>query len=67
MPFVRIDLAQGKPAEYRKQVGEIVYQAMHDTFEVPENDKFRSSPSTLPAGSIWRTAILAIATARTSS
>ena len=41
MPFVRIDLAQGKPADYRKMVGEIVYQAMRDTFDVPEDDKFQ--------------------------
>lgn len=41
MPFVRIDLTQGKPLEYRKAVGEIVYQAMRDTIDVPENDKFQ--------------------------
>ena len=41
MPFVRIDLAQGKAVEYRKAVGEIVYQAMRDTIDVPENDKFQ--------------------------
>jgi len=41
VPFVRIDLAQGKPADYRKMVGEIVYQAMRDTFDVPEDDKFQ--------------------------
>jgi 4-oxalocrotonate tautomerase len=41
MPFVRIDLAQGKPVAYRKAIGEIVYQAMRDTIDVPENDKFQ--------------------------
>ena len=41
MPFVRIDLARGKPAEYRKALGEIVYQAMRETIDVPENDKFQ--------------------------
>jgi hypothetical protein len=35
MPFVRIDLARGKPAEYRKTLGEIVYQAMIDVINVP--------------------------------
>ena len=30
MPFVRIDLMRGKPVEYRKALGEIVYQAMID-------------------------------------
>ena len=41
MPFVRIDLAQGKSAEYRKTLGEIVYQAMRDIIDVPEDDKFQ--------------------------
>jgi len=41
MPFVRIDLARGKPVDYRKAVGEIVYQAMRDVIDVPENDKFQ--------------------------
>ena len=41
MPFVRIDLARGKPVEYRKALGAIVYQAMRDIIDVPENDKFQ--------------------------
>ncbi|WJR77997.1 tautomerase family protein [Bradyrhizobium sp. NP1] len=41
MPFVRIDLIAGKPAEFRKTLGEIVYQAMRETINVPENDKFQ--------------------------
>jgi phenylpyruvate tautomerase PptA (4-oxalocrotonate tautomerase family) len=41
MPFVRIDLTRGKPVEYRKAIGEIVYQAMRDIIDVPENDKFQ--------------------------
>ena len=41
MPFVRIDLKRGKSAEYRKTLGEIVYKAMRETINVPENDKFQ--------------------------
>ena len=41
MPFVRIDLIRGKPAQYRKTVGEIVYKAMTDLINVPQNDKFQ--------------------------
>ena len=41
MPFVRIDLKRGKPADYRKTLGEIVYNAMVDVINVPENDKFQ--------------------------
>src|SRR6478672_3127142 len=41
MPFVRIDLRRGKSADYRKALGDIVYQAMRDVIDVPENDKFQ--------------------------
>ena len=41
MPFVRIDLMRGKPVEYRKALGEIVYQAMIDVINVPKDDKFQ--------------------------
>lgn len=41
MPLVRIDLLRGKPAEFRAQLGEIVYRAMRETLNVPENDRFQ--------------------------
>jgi 4-oxalocrotonate tautomerase len=41
MPLVRIDLLEGKPPEYRKQVGQVVYQAMLDTLGVPKDDRFQ--------------------------
>ncbi|MBF5066108.1 tautomerase family protein, partial [Salmonella enterica subsp. enterica serovar Istanbul] len=41
MPLVRIDLARGKPPAFRKQAGEIIYNAMRETINVPENDKFQ--------------------------
>jgi 4-oxalocrotonate tautomerase len=41
MPFVRIDLAQGKSAEFRKGIGEIVYRAMREVINVPDGDKFQ--------------------------
>ena len=41
MPFVRIDLLRGKPASFRKALGEIVYRAMRETIDVPEGDKFQ--------------------------
>ena len=33
MPLVRIDLIKGKPAAFRKQVGELVYNAMRETIQ----------------------------------
>jgi phenylpyruvate tautomerase PptA (4-oxalocrotonate tautomerase family) len=41
MPFVRIDLKRGKSADYRKTLGQIVYNAMIEVINVPENDKFQ--------------------------
>jgi 4-oxalocrotonate tautomerase len=41
MPLVRIDLVAGKSVEFRKTLGEIIYQAMRDTINVPPNDKFQ--------------------------
>jgi 4-oxalocrotonate tautomerase len=41
MPLVRIDLIKGKPAAFRKQIGEIVYNAMRETINVPVDDKFQ--------------------------
>lgn len=41
MPLVRIDLAEGKSAEHRKRIGEIVYNAMRETINVPADDKFQ--------------------------
>jgi hypothetical protein len=41
MPFVRIDLIRGKSPEYRKTLGDVVYQAMRDVINVPESDKFQ--------------------------
>jgi phenylpyruvate tautomerase PptA (4-oxalocrotonate tautomerase family) len=39
--LVRIDLVRGKPAEYRKTIGEIVYNAMTDLINVPKDDKLQ--------------------------
>jgi 4-oxalocrotonate tautomerase len=41
MPLARIDLLQGKPADYRRTIGEVVYQAMIDTLKVPKDDRFQ--------------------------
>ena len=41
MPLVQISLMQGKPAEFRRRVGEIVYQTMTDTINVPLKDNFQ--------------------------
>ena len=41
MPLVRIDLNAGKPAQYRRTMGDIVYRAMLEVLKVPQDDKFQ--------------------------
>jgi 4-oxalocrotonate tautomerase len=41
MPLARIDLAQGKSADYRKTIGDVVYDAMVETLKAPEGDRFQ--------------------------
>jgi len=50
MPLVRIDLIEGKSAEFRKALGEIIYRAMRETINVPENDKFQVITEHPPEG-----------------
>lgn len=40
MPLARISLKRGKPAAYRKAIADNVYEALCETFAVPENDRF---------------------------
>ncbi len=51
MPLVRIDLAKGKSAEYRSSIGDVIYDAMIATINVPHQDRFQiineHDPSTL--------------------
>jgi 4-oxalocrotonate tautomerase len=41
MPLARIDMIEGKPAEYRQTVGEVVYRAMVEVLKAPEGDRFQ--------------------------
>jgi 4-oxalocrotonate tautomerase len=41
MPLVQIHMLQGKPIEFRRRVGEIVYETMVDTIKVPPRDNFQ--------------------------
>lgn len=40
MPLVQIHLRKGQPVEFRRKAGEIVYQTMMDTLNVPPKDNF---------------------------
>ena len=53
MPLVRIDLLEGKTPEYRAQVGEIIYRAMLETLNVPDNDRFQIITEHASAGLLF--------------
>jgi phenylpyruvate tautomerase PptA (4-oxalocrotonate tautomerase family) len=40
MPLTRVSLLKGKPPEYRRAILDGLYQAMRETFGVPEDDRF---------------------------
>jgi len=41
MPLARIDLIKGKSPEYRRTIGDAVYNAMVDILKAPEGDRFQ--------------------------
>lgn len=41
MPLARIDLIRGKSAEYRRTVGDIVFEAMVEALNAPKDDRFQ--------------------------
>ena len=40
MPLVRVSLRKGKSDDYKKAIGDGVYKAMREAFNVPEEDRF---------------------------
>jgi 4-oxalocrotonate tautomerase len=40
MPLVRVSLRRGKSDDYKKAIGDGVYKAMREAFNVPEEDRF---------------------------
>jgi 4-oxalocrotonate tautomerase len=40
MPLVRISLKKGQSPAHRQAIAEGVYQALRESFDVPENDRF---------------------------
>jgi 4-oxalocrotonate tautomerase len=40
MPLVRISLRSGKTDSYKRALGEGVYRALRETFNVPDEDRF---------------------------
>ncbi|HAE48308.1 MAG: tautomerase family protein [Tistrella sp.] len=49
MPLVHISLRSGKPEAWRQAIFDGVYQALRDTFDVPEDDQFMAIHEHEPA------------------
>jgi 4-oxalocrotonate tautomerase len=41
MPLARIDLVEGKSADYRNAIGDVVYQGVVDVLKAPKDDRFQ--------------------------
>ena len=60
MPLARIDLIKGKPADYRRTIGDVVYKAMVDILKAPENDRFQLIAEHDPADFVYDPAFFGI-------
>src|SRR3954449_4605523 len=40
MPLVRVSLRQGKSDDFKRAIGDAGYQALRETFAVPDEDRF---------------------------
>jgi 4-oxalocrotonate tautomerase len=64
MPLVRIDLLEGKGAAYGHTVGEVIYDAMRPTLNVPEDDRFQIITEHPAAGLVFDPGYLGIQRSR---
>ena len=53
MPLARISVLKGKPADFAKKAGRIVYESMVETINVPRNDLFQVITEHDKAGLIY--------------
>jgi 4-oxalocrotonate tautomerase len=64
MPLIRISLLKGKPASYRRKVGDAVHQALVETIDVPAKDRFQLITEHDPEDFIYDREYLGIARSR---
>jgi 4-oxalocrotonate tautomerase len=61
MPLVRISLVKGKPAAYRRKIGDAIHRALVDTLDVPEADRFQLLTEHEPGDLVYDPGYLGIA------
>jgi 4-oxalocrotonate tautomerase len=64
MPLVRISLLKGKPASYRRKVGDAIHQALVETMDVPAKDRFQLITEHDPEDFVYDREYLGIARSR---
>jgi phenylpyruvate tautomerase PptA (4-oxalocrotonate tautomerase family) len=52
MPLARIDIVRGKSADYKRTIGDVVYEAIVDILKAPANDRFQVITEHTPADHI---------------
>jgi 4-oxalocrotonate tautomerase len=60
MPLVRIDLAAGKSENYRRAIGDVIYESMLTTINVPVDDRFQIITEHAPSNLIINPVYLGI-------
>jgi phenylpyruvate tautomerase PptA (4-oxalocrotonate tautomerase family) len=61
VPLARISLRKGRPAEFRRRLGDAVHRAMVETIGVPELDRFQILTEHEPGDLVYDPGYLGIA------
>ena len=64
MPLVRISLLKGKPASYRRKLGDAIHRALVETIDVPSKDRFQIITEHDPEDFVFDREYLGIARSR---
>jgi len=61
MPLVRVSLRKGKPADFRRKLGDAIHRALVETIDVPELDRFQILTEHEPGDLVYNPGYLGIA------
>ena len=61
MPLVRISVLRGKPAEFRRRLGDAIHRAMVETIDVPALDRFQLLTEHEPGDLVYDSNYLGVA------
>ena len=61
MPLVRISVHKGRPAEFRRKLGDAIHRALVETIEVPPLDRFQILTEHEPGDLVYDPGYLGIA------